>query len=120
MSESPKYESATNHQRTAGPSPALSDAAVEMTAAIFRTIGDPTRIRLLEALNEQGSATGSGLADRLGLTQQAVSKQLGVLHQAGIVSRRRAGAWVYYELIDWTGWWLVEQIGAALAASESR
>ncbi len=92
----------------------LSDDAVEMIAAVFRTIGDGTRIRLMEALNEQGSATGSGLADRLGLTQQAVSKQLAALHQAGIVRRRRAGAWVHYELIDWTPWWVVEQLAAGL------
>ena len=100
------------------PSPVLSDDTVEMIAAMLRVIGDATRIRLMEALNEQGSATGSGLADRLGLTQQAVSKQLAVLHQSGILRRRREGAWVHYELVDWTGWWLVEQIGAALAASE--
>lgn len=85
---------------------------------MLRVIGDPTRIRLIEVLNEQGSATGSGLTDRLGITQQAVARQLGVLHQAGIVSRRREGAWVHYELVDWTGWWLVEQIGAALSASD--
>jgi DNA-binding transcriptional ArsR family regulator len=120
MTESPKNVSVANHPRTAGRSAVLSDDAVEMIAAMFRTVGDPTRIRVLEALNARGRATGSGLADRLGLTQQAVSKQLGVLHQAGIVRRRRAGAWVYYELIDWTGWWLIEQVAASLAASSSR
>jgi DNA-binding transcriptional ArsR family regulator len=70
-------------------------------------------------LNQEGSATGGGLAVRLDISQQAVSKQLAVLHQAGIVRRRRAGAWVHYELIDWTGWWLVEQISAALSAGDA-
>jgi len=117
MNESPK-NSQTDPPETGPPPSVLSDDAVEMIAAVFRTIGDATRIRLMEALNEQGSATGSGLAERLGLTQQAVSKQLASLHQAGIVGRRRDKAWVHYELIDWTPWWLVEQIGAAITASD--
>lgn len=116
MNEPPKSEAVLIRPRT----PTLSNDAVEMVAAVFRTVGDPTRIRLVEALNEHGRATGSGLADRLGLTQQAVSKQLGVLHHAGIVRRRRAGAWVYYELIDWTAWWLVEQVAAYLTAPSPR
>lgn len=97
----------------------LGDDVVDMVAAMLRVIGDPTRIRLVEALQRDGSGTGGGLAVRLGISQQAVSKQLGVLYQAGIVSRRRDGAWVHYELIDWTGWWLVEQISAALSASDA-
>jgi DNA-binding transcriptional ArsR family regulator len=119
MHESPKHPAYAAPVTTESQA-ALSDDAVEMIAAVFRTIGDGTRIRLMEALNEQGSATGSGLADRLGLTQQAVSKQLAALHLAGIVRRRRQGAWVHYELIDWTPWWLVEQIGAAVAVGDAR
>lgn len=107
-------ETPTNPQ-TDPPAPqVLSDDAVEMIASAFRTIGDATRIRLMEALNEQGSATGSALADRLGLTQQAVSRQLAALFQAGVVRRRRDGLWVHYELTDWTPWWLVEQLAAGL------
>jgi DNA-binding transcriptional ArsR family regulator len=98
---------------------ALSDDTIEMTAAMLRVIGDPTRIRLMEILNQEGSVTGGGLAARLGISPQAISKQLGVLHQAGVVSRRREGAWVHYELIDWTGWWLVERISAALSAGDA-
>jgi DNA-binding transcriptional ArsR family regulator len=97
----------------------LSDDTVEMVAAMLRVIGDPTRIRLMEILNQEGSVTSGGLAARLGMTPQAVSKQLGVLHQAGVVSRRRKGAWVHYQLVDWTGWWLVERISAALSAGDA-
>jgi hypothetical protein len=31
-----------------------------------------------------------------------------------MVSRRRDGTGVRYSLVDWTGWWLVEQIGASV------
>lgn len=56
------------------------------------------------------------LADLIGTTRQNVSKHLGVLHQAGMLSRRRDGTSIYYSLVDWSGWWLVEQIGASVTA----
>jgi DNA-binding transcriptional ArsR family regulator len=119
MSEYPKIQTPDAASSSDGRkrNTVLSDGTVELTAAVFKVLGDPTRIRVLEVLNEQGSATGSGLMVRLGMTQQAVSKQLGILHRAGIVRKRRKGAWVHYELIDWTGWWLVEQTAATLAVS---
>lgn len=85
-----------------------------MVAAMLKVLGDPTRIRLIEVLNERGSATVSALTSRLSVSQPTVSKQLAVLHQAGIVSRRRRGMWVHYELVDFTGWWLVQQLASGL------
>jgi DNA-binding transcriptional ArsR family regulator len=43
-----------------------------------------------------------------------VSKHLSVLYQAGVVRRQREGVWVQYELADFSGWWLVEQLASAL------
>lgn len=93
----------------------LSGETVESIAAMLRVLADPTRLRLIEVLNERGRATVSALTACLPVTQQNVSKQLGVLHQAGIVSRHREGVWVHYELADFTGWWLVEQLAGALS-----
>ncbi len=92
----------------------LPDEAVELVAARLRVIGEPTRIRLLGLLDE-GDATVQELAERLATTHQNASKHLGVLHQAGMVSRRREGTSIRYALVDWTGWWLVEQIAASAA-----
>jgi DNA-binding transcriptional ArsR family regulator len=97
----------------------LSDETVEMVSAMLRVLGDPTRIRLIEILNERGSATVSALTACLPVSQQGVSKQLGVLHQAGVVSRRRDGVWVRYELVDFTGWWLVQQLASALSTAST-
>lgn len=94
----------------------LSEKTVEMVAATLRVLADPTRIRLMEVLNERGGATVSALSTCVRSSQQNVSKQLSVLHQAGIVSRHREGVWVRYELADWTGVWLIEQLAAALGA----
>lgn len=97
----------------------LSEETIEALAAMLRVLADPTRIRLLEVLNARGQATVSALSDCLPLTQQGVSHQLGILRRAGIVRRRREGVWVNYELCDWTGWWLVEQLAGGLADADS-
>lgn len=93
----------------------LSEETVESISAMLRVLGDPTRIRLIEVLNERGRATVSALTACLPVTQQNVSKQLAILHQAGVVSRHREGIWVHYELSDFIGWWLVEQLAGALS-----
>lgn len=100
--------------RRAGPQRALlADDALDLTAAWLRMIAEPTRLRLMAVLNE-GGASVQVLAGRLSSSQQNVSKHLGVLYRAGIVSRRKQSPWVHYELVDWTGWWIVEQIAAAV------
>jgi DNA-binding transcriptional ArsR family regulator len=93
----------------------LPDEAVELIAAELRVMAEPNRIRLLGLLNE-GEASVQELTDRLATTHANVSKHLAVLHRAGMVSRRRDGNSVRYTLIEWSGWWVVEQIGRALAA----
>jgi DNA-binding transcriptional ArsR family regulator len=94
----------------------LPEETVEMVAAMLRVLGDPTRIRLIEELNERGGATVSALTACFGVSQQRVSQQLSILHQAGIIRRRRDGIWVRYELVDFSGLWLVRQIASAIAA----
>ena len=77
----------------------IPDPLAELVAQRFRVLGDPTRIRLLDALRD-GEATVGDLTDRLGATQQNISKHLGVLHQAGLVSRTKRGAFVVYAIAD--------------------
>jgi DNA-binding transcriptional ArsR family regulator len=120
MSEHPGHK-ASDRPRRAGKYPGrlLSEETVDSLVAMLRVLADPTRIRLIEALNEAGRATVSALAARLPLSQQGVSHQLGVLYQAGIVRRRREGVWVQYELCDWTSWWLIEQLAGGLEDAEA-
>jgi len=60
-------------------------------AAIFAALGDETRLRLLDKLAEGEAQSISRLAAGSPLTRQAVTKHLGVLEQAGLVRRTRAG-----------------------------
>jgi ArsR family transcriptional regulator len=93
----------------------LPEETVESLAASLRVLADPTRIRLIEALAGGGRVTVATLSAGLPLTRQGVSRQLGILHRAGLVRRRREGMWVRYELADWTGWWVVEQLAGAIS-----
>lgn len=94
----------------------LSPEAIESVAAWLRVIADPTRIRLMEILNS-GSSSVQGLASQLGTSRPNVSKHLGVLRQAGIVHRRKVGSHALYELVDWSGWWMVEQASTTVTAA---
>jgi DNA-binding transcriptional ArsR family regulator len=68
----------------------LPDALVELIAERFRVIGEPMRIRLLDALRD-GPLTVNELTEALGASQQNVSKHVGVLARAGIVGREKDG-----------------------------
>lgn len=91
----------------------LPDEAIELIAAELKVMAVPNRIRLMELLS-QGDATVQELSDQLATTHQNVSSHLTVLYHAGFVSRKREGTSVRYSLIDWTGWWVVEQIGRSI------
>ena len=91
----------------------LPDPLVELVAQRFRVIGEPMRIKLLDRLRD-GSATVGELVEALGASQQNVSKHLGVLHQAGIVSRAKEGTSVRYAIADDTVFALCEQVCGGL------
>jgi DNA-binding transcriptional ArsR family regulator len=80
-----------------------------MTAQRLRIMAEPNRIALLEVLN-RGEAGVQSLADEVGLPHQNVSQHLGILHKAGLVSRRREGTMSLYAISDWSAWWVIEQI----------
>jgi DNA-binding transcriptional ArsR family regulator len=77
----------------------LPDDLVELIAQRFRVLGEPMRIKLLDRLRT-GDASVHELAEATGSTQQNVSKHLGVLHRAGVVSRRKEGNFSRYAIAD--------------------
>lgn len=66
---------------------------------IFKALGDETRIRLLKLL-EQRELCVCELMQALNMTQSRVSRNLGILKNAGLVKDRRDGLWVHYSLND--------------------
>jgi len=77
----------------------LPDPLVDLIAQRFRILGEPMRIKLLDRLR-QAPATVGELTAELSAGQQNVSKHLGVLHGAGIVSRAKDGTSVRYAVAD--------------------
>ena len=65
---------------------------------LWSAIADPSRRRVLDLLVSSGEASASSLAGRLPFTRQAVSKHLGVLEQARLISRRKQGREVLYRV----------------------
>jgi ArsR family transcriptional regulator len=69
------------------------------SAAIFKLLADPTRMRLLRVLSHDRFNVGE-LTAILGLAQSGVSRHLGLLKDANLVVEERASGFVYYRLAD--------------------
>ena len=67
---------------------------------IFKALGDPTRLKIIRLLasNPERSLCVGALAQRLGITQPAVSQHLKVLKNVGIVNPNRDGFRVHYTI----------------------
>jgi DNA-binding transcriptional ArsR family regulator len=77
----------------------LPSQIVEALAETFRVLGDPTRVRIVDALAE-GQLCVHEIADRVEISESAVSHQLRLMRTMRIVRGRREGRCVYYTLDD--------------------
>jgi ArsR family transcriptional regulator len=78
------------------------DETAELHARLFRALGDPTRIRLLQVLTEgpAGERSVGELVAAVDAPQSRVSTHLGCLRWCGLVQTRREGKQVYYRVAD--------------------
>lgn len=104
----------------------VGDAAAETLAETFRVLGDPTRVRLIDALSH-GELCVCDLASLTGLSESATSHQLRLLRALRLVRTRRDGRMVFYALDDRhivslfkQGLRHVQEVPAALAPSRQR
>jgi ArsR family transcriptional regulator len=72
----------------------------EDMAAFFKVLGDPTRMKIVNALIETDELCVCDIANILEMTQSAISHQLKVLKQGRFVKNRRDGKVVYYSIDD--------------------
>jgi ArsR family transcriptional regulator len=77
----------------------LPARTVEGLADTFRVLGDPTRVRILDAL-ASGELCVCDIAALIGMSESAVSHQLRLLRGMRLVRPRRAGRLVYYAVDD--------------------
>ena len=77
----------------------MSDKMMELVASRFRTLGEPLRLRILQQL-EHGEMTVGELVEAVDGNQPNISKHLSMLHDAGLVGRRREGNSILYGICD--------------------
>lgn len=77
----------------------MAPATVETLAATFGVLGDPTRVRILDAI-ANGELCVCDIASLVGMSESAVSHQLRLLRTLRLVRPRRAGRQVFYSVDD--------------------
>jgi len=79
--------------------PTLTDAEAESTAALFKTLGDPARVKIVNLLASSGGAVcACEFEPALGLSQPTVSHHLKKLTDAGLLEREQRGKWAYFSI----------------------
>lgn len=77
----------------------LDDDMFEPVAQRFKALGEPARLRILDALRRRALTVGE-LVEQTELNQANLSKHLQLLHRLGFVERWKEGLFVYYRLAD--------------------
>jgi ArsR family transcriptional regulator len=73
---------------------------VQDMAEVFKALGDPTRLKIIKLLLSRGGQLCVGmLAHELGISQPAVSQQLKVLKNAGILDADKTGFYMHYRVV---------------------
>ena len=84
--------------------PMLPAEELDAAARFLRTLGDPTKLKIVCALAgdeaEEREICAGDIAASLGMTKSAVSHQLRILREEGLVKCRREGKHVIYSLDD--------------------
>ncbi|MBE9103049.1 ArsR/SmtB family transcription factor [Vacuolonema iberomarrocanum] len=79
----------------------LSAEDATQLAQLFRVLGEPARLQILNLIAAQASeeVCACELVEALGLAQPTVSHHLKVMYKAGLLSRDRRGTWIYYRIV---------------------
>ena len=71
----------------------------ELKAELFKTLGHPIRIRVLEVLS-QGESNVADIARAVGVGGSTLSQHLSTLRRSGVVESHRNGSLVIYQVSD--------------------
>lgn len=77
----------------------LDEEEAVATADLFKALGDPARVRIMNVLSTSGEAVCvCELIEPLGLSQPTVSHHMKKLLDVGLVDREQRGKWAYFSL----------------------
>jgi ArsR family transcriptional regulator, arsenate/arsenite/antimonite-responsive transcriptional repressor len=79
----------------------LTSDELTRIASIFRVLGEPARLQLLNLIAAQPKreVRACELVETLGLSQPTVSHHLKVMYEAGLLTKERRGTWIYYQIV---------------------
>lgn len=87
------------------------DHVLQSISRIFRALGEPTRLKLIQEMNAS-ERTVNQLVAATGISQPNASKHLSLLYREGLVRRQRHGRNINYSMAGSTVWRLVEAMRA--------
>ncbi|MGH3022919.1 MAG: ArsR/SmtB family transcription factor [Gaiellaceae bacterium] len=77
----------------------LSDDELSATAALFKSLADPARVKIVNLLaTSEEPVCACEFVPALGLAQATVSHHLGKLTEAGLLEREQRGKWAFFSL----------------------
>lgn len=78
----------------------LENAAAESISQmeLIHVISDSTRIQIMKTLSENGEMCARDILAHFSITQPTLSHHMSLLSDSGLVSARKTGRWVYYQL----------------------
>ncbi len=80
--------------------PLLDESEAKRLGFLFKSLSQPTRLRIIHALIRSGELSVGELATEVGMAVQAVSNQLQRLAESRVVGCRRSGLQSFYSVID--------------------
>jgi len=80
----------------------LTPTEVAELAVIFRVLGEPARLQILNLIAAQPNqeVRACELVEALSLSQPTLSHHLKVLYEAGLLGKERRGTWIYYRIVQ--------------------
>jgi DNA-binding transcriptional ArsR family regulator len=78
----------------------ISMETVRDAARVLKCIGHPVRLRIIELLDNGGEKTVTDIREAIGLEQAVASQHLNLMRDKRILTARRDGVNVYYDLSD--------------------
>ena len=94
------YIGISSSMRRTPPQSMPSPQLLEELSGFFRLLSEPARLQLLCQLKQEGAMDVASLIEATGFSQSHISRQLGQLQRAGLVSCERDGTRLIYAVAD--------------------
>jgi ArsR family transcriptional regulator len=90
------------------------------TQTLFSALSNEVRMRCMMLLQLKGELCVCELTHALDLSQPMISRHLALLRKTGLVSDRRAGQWIYYQINPELPEWIKSVLSTTAAANHAR